>query len=247
MEVYSMDIQCGDALVHCKVAGREGATAILFLHGNGEDLSIFEAQIEYFSPQYRTVTIDTRGHGQSTRGTAPLHFYTFANDLIAVLDALSIDKAHLVGFSDGAIIALHTALMAPERILSMVLLGVNYNTKGLRFIPRIEIALVYAWLSVASLFSKVKRKRKEIWGLMVLHPNLTIEELSKISIPALVVTGEKDMVRQHHNDELCRVITGAQRLIIPNGDHFWMFSNPHLFNQCVMEFLQVAAFACRLL
>ena len=235
----SIEVKSGDALIHCKIAGDKASPAMVLLHGNGETHSVFDAQIDYFAPHFRTVAIDTRAHGPSTRGTAPFHFYTFAHDLMAVLDALQIDKAHLVGFSDGAITALHAALVAPERILSMVLLGVNYNTKGLRFIPRLHIALVYAWLSATSLFSPSKRKRKEIWGLMEHHPNLTIEELSKISIPTLVVTGENDMVSQRHNDALCRAIPGSQRLIIPKGDHFWMFSNPEMFNRCVMEFIHI--------
>ena len=236
--MYSMHLKAGDALIHCKVAGDEEAPALLFLHGNGENLSIFNAQIDYFAPYYRTITMDTRGHGQSTRGRAPLHFYTFADDLIAVLNALHIERVHIVGFSDGAITALHTALVAPERILSMVLLGVNYNAKGLRFFPRIQIALVYVWLRMASLFSTKRRKRKEIWELMVHHPHLTLTEIAQISIPTLIVTGQHDMVNQRHNDELSQAIEGAKRLIIPNGNHFWMFLRPDMLNRCVEDFLK---------
>jgi len=230
-------IPSGDALIHCETVGREDADALVFLHGNGENLHIFNPQIHYFSQYYRTVAVDTRAHGLSTRGTAPLNFYTFAGDLIAVLDALHIDKAHIVGFSDGAITALHTALIAPKRIASVILLGANFHPKGLRRIPRLQIWLVYTWLSAASLFSVKMRQRKEIWGLMVHQPNLTVAEISRITAPTLVVTGEKDMVSQRHNDEISRAIAGSKRLIIPKGDHFWMLSKPDVLNQCIMEFL----------
>ena len=239
-EPYPQDIPAGDALIHCEIAGREDAPALVLLHGNGEDLHIFDPQIRYFSKFYRTVAIDTRAHGQSTRGTAPFNFYAFADDLITVLDALNIGKAHIAGFSDGAIIALHAALTAPERVASMILLGVNYNTTGIRWIYRLLIQLTYVWLSVASLFSAKMRKRKEIWGLMVFHPNLTIDEISRITVPTLVVTGENDMASQRHNDKIYNAIAGSKRLIIPGGDHFWMFKKPEAFNQCVMEFLQPA-------
>ena len=232
----SLEIPSGDALIHCEISGSEDAPALLLLHGNGEDHHIFHSQIRYFSQFFRTIAMDTRGHGQSTRGTAPFNFYAFADDLLATLDALQIDKAHIVGFSDGAITALHTALVAPERISSMVLLGVNCNAQGLRLIPRLLIRLAYIWLSLSSLFSAKMRRRKEIWGLMVHHPNLTIAEISRINVPTLVVTGEKDMACQRQNDEISRAIAGSQRLIIPNGDHFWWVKQPEALNQIVMDF-----------
>ena len=236
-EPYPQDISMGDALIHCEIAGSAAAPVLVLLHGNGENLHIFDAQIGYFSHHYRVIAVDTRGHGQSTRGTAPFNYYTFANDLVATLDALQIDKAHIVGFSDGAITALHTALTAPERVASMVLLGVNCNTKGIRWLSRLLILLMYANLSVASLFSAKMRQRKEIWGLMVYQPNLSIAELSRITVSTLVVTGENDLVRQRHIDEISRAITGAKRLIIPGGNHFWMFKQPETLNRCVMEFI----------
>ena len=223
--------------IHYKITGSEKAPVLILLHGNGENLHIFDQQIEYFSQYYKTIAIDTRGHGQSARGTKPLNFHTFAADLVELLDALQIDKANIVGFSDGAITALHTALMAPERISSMVLLGANYNTKGILLMYRFLSLVVYAGLSIGSLFSGKMRRQKEIWGLMVYYPKLTIEEISQITIPALVVTGENDMVSQRHNDELSNAI-GAKRLVISGGDHFWMFKQPKVFNDCVMSFLK---------
>jgi len=236
-EMYVQDIPVGDALIHCEITGREDTPALVFLHGNGEDLRIFDSQIRYFSKYYKTIALDTRSHGLSTKGTAPFNFYTFAADLISVLDALHISKAHIVGFSDGAITALYAALTAQERIASMVLIGVNYNTKGLKLLPRILILLSYIYLSTASLFSTKMRRRKKIWGLMVHQPNLTIGEISRITVPALVVTGEKDMVRQDHNDEISRAIVGSKRFIVQGGNHFWMLKKPETLQQCVMEFL----------
>ena len=234
----SKEIVLFDALIYCEFAGDEEAPVLVLLHGNGEELHIFDAQIRYFSQYFRTIAIDTRGHGKSTRGEEPLTFHTFANDLTDVFEALQIDRAHIVGFSDGAITALHLALTHPELVKSMVLLGANYNPKGLRWFPRLQIKFVYACLTIASLFSEKKRQRKEIWRLMVSQPNLTLEQLSRIKTPALIVTGENDMVSQRHNDEMHFVIAGSKRLIIPKGNHFWMFRQPEALNQCVMDFLK---------
>jgi pimeloyl-ACP methyl ester carboxylesterase len=241
-DLYSQEIPVSDAVIHCRIAGREDAPALVFLHGNGEDLQVFNQQIDYFAKYYRTVAMDTRGHGQSTRGKAPFNFYTFANDLTVVLETLQIDRAHIVGFSDGAITALHTALIAPKRIASMVLLGTNYNTQGLLLIPRLQIRFVYTCLSVVSLFSSGMRRRKEVWGLMVNQPNLTVEEITQVTVPTLVVTGENDMVSQRHNDEISRAIAGSRRLIISGSDHFWMFQKPELLTACIKEFLDESGF-----
>jgi len=237
--VDSKHIALFDALIYCELADDKEAPALVLLHGNGEDLHIFDPYIRLFSQYFRTVAIDTRGHGKSTRGNAPFTFHTFANDLTEVFEALQIDRAHIIGFSDGAITALHLALTHPELVASMILLGANYNPKGLRLIPRLQIRFVYACLSIASLFSEKKRKRKEIWSLMVSQPNLTLEELSRITAPTLIVTGENDMVSQRHNDEMSRAIVGSKRLIIPNGNHYWMFKQPDVFYNSVMEFLKL--------
>lgn len=239
MDRYCLNIPITDAIIHCEISGSEEAPVLIFLHGNSEDLHIFDQSVGYFSQYYRTIAIDTRGHGNSSRGTKPLNFHTFAADLIETLDALQISRVNIVGFSDGAITALHTALIAPERISAMVLLGANYNPKGLRLIPRLQIQFVYYCLSAASLFSDKMRRRKEIWRLMVCLPKLTVEDISQITIPTLVVTGENDMVSQRHNDEINNAITGSQRLVISGGNHFWMFNQPEKFNTIVKEFLDI--------
>lgn len=231
-----MNITVSDAVIHCEIAGKEDAPALLFLHGNGENLHIFDHQINYFSQFYRTIAIDTRAHGKSTRGTKPLNFHTFASDLIETLNSLHIDKVHVVGFSDGAITALHAALLSPERISSMVLLGANYNPKGIKLIYRLQIIFVYVCLTVISLFFSKYRKRKEIWSLMVNEPNLTIEEISKISIPTIVITGETDMASQRQNDEISKAIKGSQRVVIKGGNHFWMFKKPEMLNHYIQIF-----------
>ena len=88
---------------------------LVLLHGNGEDGSYFRHQMEYFSPQYRVLAVDTRGHGQSPRGTAPFTMSQFAQDLKTLLDELEINAPILLGFSDGANIAMKFALRYPDR------------------------------------------------------------------------------------------------------------------------------------
>ena len=113
----------------------EGEPMIL-LHGNGEDGSYFAHQMDYFSRNYRVIVVDTRGHGQSPRGTAPYTIAQFAEDLHDFMDELDISKAVILGFSDGANIAMKFVLKYPERIKALILNGGNLNPKGVKPILR---------------------------------------------------------------------------------------------------------------
>ena len=94
---------------------------LILLHGNGEDSSCFRHQLEFFSKEYRVIAIDTRGQGESPRGTAPFTFEQFAQDLEDFMDEHGIFRANILGFSDGGITALIFALTRPERVNKLIL------------------------------------------------------------------------------------------------------------------------------
>ena len=79
---------------------------LVLLHGNGEDHTYFAAQMNTFAARHRVLAIDTRGHGQSPRGTAPFTLAQFADDLCFALNMLGIPQADILGYSDGGNIAL---------------------------------------------------------------------------------------------------------------------------------------------
>ena len=96
---------------------------MVLLHGNGEDGGYFRHQIEYFSRRYRVIAVDTRGHGKSPRGIAPFTMDQFAADLKGLLDELGIEAPILLGFSDGANIAMKFALRYPGRLKALIQIG----------------------------------------------------------------------------------------------------------------------------
>ena len=112
---------------------------LVLLHGNGEDSTYFEHQIDFFQDQYRVIAVDSRGHGASPRGVAPFTLDQFARDLADFMDGLELESAHLLGFSDGANIALLFALAHPKRARSLVLNGGNLFPEGLTEQTRREI------------------------------------------------------------------------------------------------------------
>lgn len=224
-----------DIIVHHYVE-RGSGFPLLLLHGNGEQCDYFENQMEPFASHFHVLALDTRGHGQTPRGTAPFTIRQFADDLLAFMDRLGIEKAHLLGFSDGGNIAMVFALRHPERVERLILNGANLDARGVKAGVQLPIEVGYR---IARLFARRNAKalrNAEMLGLMVNDPNVRPEELAHITCPTLVVAGDKDMIKDSHTRLIASAIPGAQ-LAILRGDHFIANRNPEAFNAAVLRFL----------
>jgi pimeloyl-ACP methyl ester carboxylesterase len=209
---------------------------LILLHGNGEDNTYFEHQIEPFARHFHVIAIDTRGHGKTPRGDAPFTIRQFADDLLAFMNEHSIAKAHILGFSDGGNIAMVFALAHPERVEKLILNGANLDASGVKRAVQIPIEIGYR---IARLFAKRNPKARlnaEMLGLMVNDPNVTPDELSQIQCPTLVIAGNNDMIKDAHTRLIAKSITNAKLAIIP-GNHFIANKNPDTFNETVLRFL----------
>ena len=214
------------------------APSLILLHGNGEDHTYFVKQIPAFSPHFRLVLMDTRGQGQSTGGDGELNFSVFAADLLALMDHLQIAKAHLLGFSDGGNLALTFALAHPERVQSLILNGANLEPGGVKLSTQLPIVLGYGCCRLLSPFSRKARQNGALLGLMVNHPHIPPQALAALTMPALVIVGERDMIRDRHSQLIARSLPNAQFVRIPGGDHFCAAKCPEVFNHAVLSFLQ---------
>lgn len=214
------------------------APTLILLHGNGEDHTYFVKQIPALSPHFRLVLMDTRGQGQSTGGDGELNFSVFAADLLALMDHLQIAKAHLLGFSDGGNLALTFALAHPERVQSLILNGANLEPGGVKLSTQLPIVLGYGCCRLLSPFSRKARQNGAVLGLMVNHPHIPPQALAALTMPALVIIGERDMIRDRHSQLIARSLPNAQFVRIPGGDHFCAAKCPEVFNHAVLSFLQ---------
>lgn len=215
---------------------RGTGTPLILLHGNGEDGSYFIHQIEYFSKSHRVIAVDTRGHGQSPRGDAPFTIRQFAEDLRVFMDGMAIEKADILGFSDGGNIALIFALRYPKRVDKLILNGANLTGSGVKFHIQFPIVLGYKLASLFARKSPEARKNAEMLGLMVNDPNIDVSELSRITAKTLVIAGTKDMIKESHTKTIAQRIPGAELTLLP-GDHFIANRSPEAFNRAVAEFL----------
>ncbi len=210
---------------------------LILLHGNGEDCAYFTRQIDSFSENFHVIALDTRGHGQTPRGEAPFTIRQFAEDLLAFMDQHNIEKAHLLGFSDGGNIAMVFALAHPERVDKLILNGANLDASGVKRKIQIPIEIGYRIAKFFARKSPKAKKNAEMLGLMVNDPNVNPEELSRIQKQTLVIAGDNDMIKDQHTRLIAQSIPGAE-LCILQGNHFIANKNPQSFNEAVLRFLR---------
>ena len=191
----------------------------ILLHGNGEDSTYFKHQTDYFSDRYRVIALDTRGHGKSPRGSAPFTIKQFAKDLNEFMNSMAIPEAIILGFSDGANIAMEFALKYPHKVKALILNAGNLNPKGVKRTK-----------------SQSANKNAEMLGLMVNEPNIKPSELVRITAPTLVICGTRDMIKEAHTKEIAGSLPNA-KLVIVKGNHFIADKNPSAFNKEVEDFL----------
>ena len=212
-----------------------GAPLIL-LHGNGEDGTYFDPHIPALARHFRVIALDTRGHGKSPRGSAPFTIGPFARDLGDFMDAQGIERASLLGFSDGGNIALTFALEHPKRVDRLILNGANLDPSGVKRSVQIPIVLGYGLTAVLARFSPEAARRAELLRLMVREPHIRPSELGRITAPTLVIAGTHDMIREKHTRLIARSLPNALLEIIP-GDHFVARTHPEDFRRAVEAFL----------
>jgi pimeloyl-ACP methyl ester carboxylesterase len=211
--------------------------ALILLHGNGESSDYFKWQIDEFARERHVYAPDARGHGRTPRGVMPFTIRQFADDLLGFMDERRIGKAHLLGFSDGANIAMVFAIRHPDRVGRLILNGANLNAGGVKRSVQIPIEIGYRIAKRFSGKSESAKRNAEMLGLMVNDPNVTPEELAGIRAKTLVIAGTRDMIRESHTRLIAKSIPDA-KLVFVRGGHFIANRRPSEFNRAVLDFLR---------
>ena len=209
---------------------------LILLHGNGEDSSYFKGQIDEFAIYYHVYAIDTRGHGKTPRGMMPFTLRQFADDLLIFMDEHKIDKANIIGFSDGGNIAMVFAIYYPDRVDKLILNGANLNAGGVKRSTQIPIEIGFRIACFFSGKSESAKRNAEMLGLMVNDPDVEPEELAIITAKTLVIAGTRDMIKESHTKLIAENIPDSE-LVIIEGDHFIASKRPKEFNDIVLRFL----------
>ena len=218
---------------------------VVLLHGGLSNSDYWGNQVKALAAKHTVISIDSRGHGRSSRDDKPYGYDLMADDVVAVLDHLKIPRADIVGWSDGAIIGIDLALRHPDRIGKVFAFAANTQTSGVKdaveknptFAAFIERAgKEYAKLSpTPKEYDAFVEQISHMWAS---QPNWTDAQLQSIKTPILIADGDHDeAIKREHTEYMAATIPSAGLLILPNTSHFAFLQDPALFNAAVLGFL----------
>jgi pimeloyl-ACP methyl ester carboxylesterase len=219
---------------------------VILLHGGLGHSGNWGYQVPALvSSGYRTVLIDSRGHGRSTRDLRPFRYELMASDVLAVMDKLHLDKAAFVGWSDGACIALILAMKAPARAAGVFFFGCNMDPSGTKEITELDPILDrclsrhakdYAQLSATP--DQFKEFAAAVTHMMKTEPNYSARDMADIHVPVAIVQSEHDeFIKPEHAEYLARSIPGSELILLPGVSHFAPLQRPEQFNLVMRAFL----------
>ena len=184
---------------------------------------------------------DRAGHGRTPDQKESFHFKFQLREAIAFLEDVVEAPAHLIGTSDGAIISLMVAIDRPDLVETITLIGGNYSTNT--GIPAPDVwkptdaeRAKYAAFSpdAPETLDKKIKKMVKVWHT---EPNLTLKQLRSIKCPALVISGDDDLIGLKHTSEMYEAIENSRLAIIPGASHRIDKDQPELLNKVIRDFL----------
>src|ERR1700683_3065277 len=193
---------------------------------------------------YRGGLVDSRGHGRSTRDAQPFSYELMAFDVLAVMDTLHLEKAALVGWSDGACIALILAVQAASRAAGVFYFACNMDPSGVKpfeATPTLNRCFArhandYAELSATPEHFGEFVKDVSLMGRT--QPTYSAHDLAKIIVPVAIVHGEHDeFIKLEHAEYLARSIPNAEFTLLNGVSHFAPLQRPRQFNAAILEFV----------
>jgi pimeloyl-ACP methyl ester carboxylesterase len=193
---------------------------------------------------HRAVLVDSRGHGRSTRDSRPYKYELMASDVLAVMDTLQLERAGIVGWSDGACVAMILGMKVPDRVAGVFFFGCNMDPSGTKdFTPSPVIdrcfsrhAKDYAQLSATP--DDFNAFVGAVSEMMKTEPNYSARDLAEIRVPVAIVQSEHDeFIKPEHADYLAKSIPGAEFTLLPGVSHFAPLQRPGQFNSVMLAFL----------
>lgn len=222
--------------MYCEVYG-EGEP-LLIIHGNGGSINNFIYQIPFFAKKYKVIIADSRSHGKSVDKGDSLTYEMMADDYAALLTALKVDSANVIGWSDGGINALLLAIRHPEKVKKLAATGAN-------LVPDTTAVPQQIWDMVTPTFkmlaAKTTRTEQEktaykLYRLLCEQPHIPLSNLQKLKCPALIIGGDHDVIKEEHTMLIYKNIPKAYLWILPASGHSTPLMYKDDFNKVVDRF-----------
>jgi pimeloyl-ACP methyl ester carboxylesterase len=203
----------------------EGDSLVL-LHPGMADANAFEPNIDALADRFHVYTPERRGHGRTPDVDGPITYEGMARDTIDFVETIVRGPAHLLGCSDGAIVALTTALLRPDLVRRLVLVAGVFHRDGWH-------PSAVNWpdgLDPDSVPGKMARMHGS-------EPTLSVSDLAGVKSRTLVMVGDDDEVSLEHAVEMYRGLPDGELAVVPGTSHGLLVEKPELCNGMVIEFL----------
>ncbi|GGT15869.1 alpha/beta fold hydrolase [Streptomyces chromofuscus] len=222
---------------------------LLLLHGGFCTNETWGAQRAVLAAEYRLFLPERRGHGHTPDVEGPLSYQDMADDTVAFVDTVVGAPAHVVGWSDGGIVALPAALARPDLVRKVVVIGANFRPSPESWAAPAMLDDVTPDSPDLALFRElydavapdgaghwpvVAARTVDMWRT---EPTLTAEELGRVSAPTLVLVGDDDLVTLEHTIALYRAIPDAQLAVVPGTSHLAPLEKPGQVNRLILDHL----------
>ncbi|MEW2448401.1 alpha/beta hydrolase [Streptomyces parvulus] len=222
---------------------------LVLLHGGFCTNETWGAQRADLAAAHRVLLPERRAHGHTPDVAGPLTYQDMADDTVAFLETVVGGPAHLVGWSDGGVVALLVALARPDLVRRVVVVGATFRPAGESFAepgmldamtpgsPDMEFFReMYEPVSPdgAGHWPVVAAKVLDMWRT---QPTLTEPELGRVTAPVLVVSGDDDLMTLEHTTALYRALPDARLAVLPGASHLVPLEKPALLNGLILDHL----------
>ena len=236
----------------------DGIKTYYEVHGSGEPLLLLMGGLVTLESlacilaglmeRYRVYLPERRGHGRSHDGEAPHSYPLYGQDVAGFMDAVGLERARVVGWSDGGGAGLYLTLENPERVERLALIGTAAHVTGyedffynqakdmtVADLPPEDRDLLERWSPLGP--EHVARLVTTVRDMWLTSPILLAEDLNHIQTPTLVLIGQHDLVRLEHATAMARALPRGQLAVVPGVTHYGPLERPWLINALLLDFL----------
>ncbi|XOU95010.1 MAG: alpha/beta fold hydrolase [Candidatus Kerfeldbacteria bacterium] len=252
-----------DYEIHYYISGKKDKDLIVFLHPAFSDHRAFDQQIDFFSKDFRIITIDLIGHGLSKANKSKDKIDISEKHIDEIMKIEGFESTHLVGISMGSLIAQYFALKNPEKTKSLTILGgynINKVDKEVAKAQRsYNLSLIFRAMFSMKSFRKMTAKnicksekaqalfyettshykRKSFMVMSGLQNIIKDRENIKLQYQTLILVGEFNIeLSKKIAKELPTEINNSKYFMIENAGHCANMDNPNKFNEFVNNFIK---------
>jgi Predicted hydrolases or acyltransferases (alpha/beta hydrolase superfamily) len=243
-------------------SGGDGPPVVL-AHGFLMDREMFAPQVDALAPEFRVITWDERGFGETEFDGEPFSYWDSARDCLGLLEHLGIERAVLGGMSQGGFLSLRAALLAPDRVRALVLIDTQAGTEDPARLPAYR-QMQQRWLEVGpvdelaqtianliigdpilnerwiSKWRQLPRESMRAPGDCLFERDDISDRLAEISCPAIVIHGTADQsIEMERAEQLCHGLSGCTGVVhIEGASHAANLTHPAEANVALLRFLR---------